>query len=73
MSGLHTIFCHKCGKAMTYPYMQSDELYHKWCLPLISSPSLIEDILNPYLGRMEILEHYNANVDEAIQQPWSVQ
>ena len=33
VSGLHTIYCHKCGKAMTYPYEQSDELYHSWCLP----------------------------------------
>ena len=29
MSGLHTIYCHKCGKAMTYPYEEGGELYHK--------------------------------------------
>ena len=31
--GLHTIYCHKCGKAMTYPYEECGELYHNQCLP----------------------------------------
>ena len=29
--GLHTSFCHKCGKWMEFPYEQDGELYHKWC------------------------------------------
>lgn len=37
MPNLKTIFCHKCGKAMTYPYKSrvDGELYHKWCLPYL--------------------------------------
>ena len=48
MNGLHTIYCHKCGKAMTYPYEEHEELYHSWCLP--SNDALVfadEEYNNP--------------------------
>ena len=34
-NGLHTTFCHKCGKTMSYPFEEAGELYHKQCLPSI--------------------------------------
>ena len=69
-NSLHTIFCHKCGKAMTYPYEQRGELYHKECLPVNIDNQLKFAVAeyDKYLDR----EVYNPSVDEAIQQPWSV-
>ena len=58
--GLHTIYCHKCGKAMTYPYEESGELYHSWCLPSNDALVFADEEYDKYLE-----EHvYNPNIDE---------
>jgi hypothetical protein len=46
MNGLHTVFCHKCGKAMTYPYEQDNELYHRECLPTLFADEEYEKYLD---------------------------
>ena len=58
--GLHTIYCHKCGKAMTYPYEEGGELYHKQCLPSNDALVFADEEYDKYLE-----EHvYNPNIDE---------
>ena len=59
-NGLHTNFCHKCGKAMTYPYEEGGELYHKQCLPSNDALVFADEEYDKYLE-----EHvYNPNIDE---------
>ena len=60
MSGLHTIFCHKCNKAMTYPYEQSDELYHKQCLPSNDALVFADEEYNKYMDKL----FYNPDINE---------
>jgi hypothetical protein len=33
MDKLKTIYCFKCGKPMSYPYVYNKHLYHKECIP----------------------------------------
>ena len=55
MNGLHTIYCHKCDKAMTYPYEERGELYHRWCLSVQSSEEL-QKVVQPDLATDSIDE-----------------
>ena len=59
-NGLHTSFCHKCGKAMTYPYEEGGELYHKWCLPSNDLLAFADEVYEKYLGE----KVYNPSIDE---------
>jgi hypothetical protein len=61
-NGLHTIFCHKCGKAMTYPYEQDNELYHRECLPTSFTPFPDEEIINgTHEDELELLSNLREN------------
>jgi hypothetical protein len=62
-SGLHTIYCHKCGKAMTYPYEERGELYHSWCLPSNDSLAFADEeiIGGVHEDELELLSNLRRN------------
>ena len=56
---LHTIFCHRCGEFMNYPYEHKDELYHKDCLPYVARTFISIDEACRYADREAYESQFN--------------